>query len=72
VADQFSIFCGGGRREVGDPRVDPSHSIRNICAINRNLVANKKILVKVLFDPFAIMDFLLNGPTTVSDLPYLK
>jgi hypothetical protein len=72
VADQFSIFCCGGCREMGDPRVDPSYSVRNICAINGKLVAYKKILVKVLLDPFAILDLLLNGPTAVSDLPYLK
>jgi hypothetical protein len=57
---------------VGDPRIDPSDGIRNICTVNRNFIADKKILGDIFLYPFPISNLLLNGPSTVLHLPYLK
>jgi hypothetical protein len=57
---------------VGDPRIDPSDGIRNICTVNRNFIVDKKILGDIFLYPFPISNLLLNGPSAVPHLPYLK
>jgi hypothetical protein len=57
---------------VGDPRIDPSDGIRNICTVNRNFIADKKILGDIFLYPFPISNLLLDGPSAVIHFPYLK
>ncbi len=55
VADELPLFCCGSCREVGDPCINPSNRIRNICTINGNLIADEKILRDIRFYPLAIV-----------------
>jgi hypothetical protein len=72
MTDQFAIFCCGGCRKVGDPRIDPSYGIRDISTINRNFISDKKILRDILFDPFTVLNLLLDRPSTFPHLPHLE
>ena len=56
---------------MGDPCIDPPDGIRNIGAIDRDLVADEEILGDILFDPFCKSTFLFKGPPTVSNRPDL-
>jgi hypothetical protein len=71
VANQFSVFCCGGSREVGDPRIDPSNGVRNICTINRDLIANEEILCHIGLDPLTVIFLLFNRPSTIPYPPNL-
>jgi hypothetical protein len=57
---------------VRDPCVDPSHGIGDISAVNRNFVPDEEILRDIFLHPFAKLGLLVNGPSAVSHLPYLK
>jgi hypothetical protein len=72
VADPFVVFCGSSSREMGDPCIDPSDGIRDICAIDGDMIAHKEIFCQILLDPFGISIFFLNGPSPVTHLPELK
>jgi hypothetical protein len=71
VANEFVILGDGCSRETSDPCIDPPDGIRNICAIDRDIVADEEIFCDILFDPFSISNLLLNGPSTVSNRPDL-
>jgi hypothetical protein len=53
------------------PCIDPPDGIRDICAIDRDIVADEEIFRNILFDPFSKLDLLLNAPSTISNRPYL-
>jgi hypothetical protein len=72
VADQFIILCRRGSREMGDPCIDPSDGIRDICAIDGDMIADEEIFRNILLNPLPILIFLLNGPSPVTHLPDLK
>jgi hypothetical protein len=57
---------------MSDPCIDPTDGIRNICAIDRNIIADEEILSNILLNPLAILIFLLNRPSTFTHLPDLK
>jgi hypothetical protein len=71
VTDQFKIFRCGCSGEMRNPCIDPPDGIRNIGAIDGETVANEKILCNILFDPFSILNLLLNGPSTICNRPDL-
>lgn len=71
VADQFIILRCGCRWEVGNPCIDPPDGIRDICAIDGDLIADEKILCDILLNPFAKSLLLLNGPLPVAHIPDL-
>jgi hypothetical protein len=71
VAYQFPILGRGSSREVGNPCIDPSHSIRDIRTVNRNFIPDEEVLCDILLYPLTISDFVLNGPSSVSHLPDL-
>jgi hypothetical protein len=72
VANPFALFDGGGSREVGDPGIDPSRGIRDVCTVDRDFIADKKIFRDIFLHPSAISNFFFNGPPPVSHLPNLK
>jgi hypothetical protein len=72
VADQFIIFCGRSSRKMGNPCIDPPDGIRDIRAIDGNIIADEEIFRYILLNPLAILIFLLNCPSTVTHLPDLK
>jgi hypothetical protein len=72
MADQLSILrCGCGRK-MGNPRIDPSHRIRNIGTIHGDFMPDKEIFCDVFLHPFAKSNLLLDRPPTVAHLPYLE
>jgi hypothetical protein len=71
VADHFMVFCCGCSREMKNPCIDPADGIRDICAIDRDTVADEEIFCDILFDPFPISNFLPNAPSTVFNRPDL-
>jgi hypothetical protein len=71
VSNEFIILRGSGGRKMGNPSIDPPDSIRDICAIDRNTVADEEIFRDILFDPFSISTLFLNAPSTIPDCPYL-
>jgi hypothetical protein len=71
VADPFVVFCGSSSREMGDPCIDPPDGIRNICAIDRDIVADKEIFRNILLNPSAISMLLFNRPSSIAHLPDL-
>jgi hypothetical protein len=72
VADPFVVFCGSSSREMGDPCIDPSDGIRDICAIDGDMIAHEEIFCNILFHPLPILIFLLNGPSPIPHGPDLK
>jgi hypothetical protein len=54
-----------------NPCIDPPDGIRDICAIDRDIVADEEIFRDILFDPFSISNLLLNAPSTISNRPDL-
>jgi hypothetical protein len=54
-----------------NPCIDPADGIRDICAINRDTVADEEIFCDILFDPFAISNLLRNGPSAIPNRPDL-
>jgi len=71
MADHFEIFCCGRSREMKNPCIDPPDSIRDISAIDGDLVADEEIFCDIFFDPFPISNFLPNAPSTISNRPNL-
>jgi len=71
VTDHFKIFCCSGGGEIRHPCIDPPDGIRDICAIDRDIVADEEIFRDILFDPFSISNLLLNAPSTISNRPDL-
>jgi hypothetical protein len=56
---------------VRNPCIDPPDGIRDIRAIDRDIVADEEIFRDILFDPFAKLDLLLNAPSTIPHGPDL-
>ncbi len=56
---------------MGNPCIDPPDGIRDICAIDRDIVADEEIFCDILLNPFAISNLLFNGPSPISHLPDL-
>jgi hypothetical protein len=54
-----------------NPCIDPADGIRDICAIDRDTVADEEIFCDILFDPFPISNLLHNGPSAISNRPDL-
>jgi len=54
-----------------NPCIDPSDGIRDISAIDGDIVADEEIFRDILFDPFSISNLLLNAPSTISNRPDL-
>jgi hypothetical protein len=71
VTDHFKIFCCSGSREMRNPCINPPDGVRDICAIDRDIVADEEIFRDILFDPFSISNLLLNAPSTISNRPDL-
>jgi hypothetical protein len=71
VTDQCVVFCSGGSGKVCDSRVDPPDSVRDICTIDRDTIADEEIFRDIVFDPFSISNLLLNAPSTISNCPDL-
>jgi hypothetical protein len=71
VTDHFKIFCCSGSREMRNPCINPPDGIRDICAIDRDIVADEEIFRDILFDPFSISNLLFNAPSTISNRPDL-
>jgi hypothetical protein len=71
VANQFIILCCGSGWEMGDPCIDPSYRIWNICTVHRNFITNKEILGDIFFNPSGIVFLFFNAPSSISHLPNL-
>jgi hypothetical protein len=71
MADPFVLFGSGCSREMGDPCIDPPDGIRNICAIDGDLITDEEVFCHILLDPFTITALLLNRPFSFAHLPYL-
>jgi hypothetical protein len=71
VTDHFKVFCRGCSREMRNPCIDPPDGIRNIGAIDRDLVTDEEIFGDILFDPFCESNLLLNAPSAISNRPDL-
>jgi len=71
VADEFIVFCRSGCGEPCDPRVNPSNGIRDIRAIDRNLMADEEIFRDIFFDPSGEIRFFLIRPTLFAHFPDL-
>jgi hypothetical protein len=65
------VFCCGCSREMKNPCIDPADGIRDICAIDRDTVADEEIFCDILFDPFRISNLLYNGPSSIVNHPDL-
>jgi len=71
MTDHFEIFCCGRSREMKNPCIDPPDGIRDISAIDGDLVADEEIFSDIFFDPFPISNLLPNAPSTISNRPDL-
>jgi hypothetical protein len=71
VTDHFKILCCSGSRQVRNPCIDPPDGIRDISAIDRDIVADEEIFCDIFFDPFSISNLLLNAPSPISNRPDL-
>src|SRR4030042_2297450 len=71
VADQFTVLCHGSSREMGDPGIDPSDRIRDICTVDWNLITNEKIFRNIFINPSTELIFFFNGPPVIADFPDL-
>jgi hypothetical protein len=72
MADQMAVLRCGCSRKMSNPRIDPSHRIGDIGAVHGDFIPDKKILCDIFLDPFAKSDLLLNRPSPVAHLPYLR
>jgi len=72
MADQFIILRCGGCWKVGNPCINPSYGIRDICTINRDLITDEEIFRNIRFDPFAIEIFFLHRPPSIAYTPELR
>jgi hypothetical protein len=72
VADQMAVLCGNCSREMSHPCIDPSNRIRDIGAVHGEFIPDKEILCDIFLHPFAKPEFLLNRPSTIPHLPYLR
>jgi hypothetical protein len=54
-----------------DACIDPPDGIRNIGAIDGDLVTDEEIFGNVPFDPLCKSNLLLKGPSTISHCPDL-
>jgi hypothetical protein len=71
VTDQLIILRCGCRWEVGNPCIDPPDGIRNICAIDGDMIADEEILCNILLNPSAILTLLFNRPSSITYIPDL-
>ena len=71
VTDHFKIFCSSCSGEMRNPCIDPADGIRDISAINGDIVADEEIFCDILFDPFPISNLLRNAPSAISNRPDL-
>jgi hypothetical protein len=55
-----------------NPCIDPADGIRDIGAIDRDIVADEEIFRDVRFNPLRIPALLLNRPSTIPHGPDLK
>jgi hypothetical protein len=56
---------------MGNPCIDPSDRIRDIRAIDRNIVSDEKIFSDILLNPLAVSSFLFNRPSAIPNRPDL-
>jgi hypothetical protein len=71
MADKFVVFGRSSCRQAGDPRIDPSDSIRDISTVNWNFMADEEIFCNIFFDPSGEIRFFLWCPTPFFHFPNL-
>jgi hypothetical protein len=71
MTDEFVVFGRSSCRQAGDPRIDPSDSIRDIRTVNWNFMADEEIFCDIFFDPSGEIRFLLCRPSPFFHFPNL-
>jgi hypothetical protein len=71
MADEFVVFGRSSCGQAGDPRIDPSDSIRDVRTVNWNFMADEEIFCDIFFDPSGEIRFLLCRPTPFFHFPNL-
>jgi hypothetical protein len=71
VANEFIILCGGGCWKVGNPCINPSYRIRDICTVHRNFISDEEIFCDVFLYPSGVIFLFFNGPSPIAHFPNL-
>jgi hypothetical protein len=72
MADESAVLGCRRCREMGNPGIDPTNRVRDICAVDRDFIADEKILRDIFFNPFAELMLLFNRPPPLTHFPDLK
>jgi len=71
MSNELIVFSRRSRRELGNPCINPPNGIRDIGAVNRYFMLDKKIFRDIGLDPLGEIDFFLDTPPPLSNLPDL-